>query len=99
MCPELGVDTFKNETHMCRLLKIVGLFCKRALQKRQYSAKETYNFKEPINRSHPMACSLHTWGGYDEQAPENYRSLLQNVVSFVGLFCKILRSLLYVATP
>ena len=35
-----------------RLLKIIGLFCKRALLKRRYSAKETYNFKEPTNRSH-----------------------------------------------
>jgi len=35
-----------------RLLKIIGLSCKRALQKRLYSAKETYNFKEPTNRSH-----------------------------------------------
>jgi len=38
-----------------RLLKIIGLFCKRALWKRRYSAKETCNFKDPINRSHPMA--------------------------------------------
>jgi len=37
-----------------RLLKIIGLFCKRALQKKWYSAKETYNFKEPTNRSHPI---------------------------------------------
>jgi len=29
-----------------RLLKIIGLFCTRALEKRLYSAKETYNFKE-----------------------------------------------------
>ena len=36
------------------LLKITGLFCKRALYKRRYSAKETYNFKEPTNRSHPI---------------------------------------------
>ena len=35
-------------------LKIIGLFCKRALQKRQYSAKETYNFKESTNCSHPI---------------------------------------------
>jgi len=35
-----------------KLLKITGLFCKSALQKRLYSAKETYNFKEPTNRSH-----------------------------------------------
>jgi len=37
-----------------RLLKILGLFCKRALQKRLYSAKETCSFKEPTNRSHPI---------------------------------------------
>jgi len=37
-----------------RLLKIIGLFCKRALYKRLYSAKETYHFKEPTNRSHPI---------------------------------------------
>ena len=37
-----------------RLLKIVGLFCKRALSKRLYSAKETWTVKEPTNRSHPI---------------------------------------------
>ena len=37
-----------------RLHKITGLFCKRALQKRLFSAKETYYLKEPTNRSHPM---------------------------------------------
>jgi len=37
-----------------RLLKIIGLFCKRALQKRPIFSKETYNFKEPTNRSHPI---------------------------------------------
>jgi len=36
-----------------RLFKKIGLFCKRALYKRRYSAKETYYFKEPTNRSHP----------------------------------------------
>ena len=34
----------------------IGLFCKRALQKRRFSAKETYNCKEPTNRSHPISC-------------------------------------------
>jgi len=38
-----------------RLLKIVGLFCKRALQKRLHSAKESCKFEEPTNRSHPHA--------------------------------------------
>ena len=37
-----------------RLLKSIGLFCKRALQKRPIFSKETYNFKEPTNRSHPI---------------------------------------------
>jgi len=36
-----------------RLLKTIGLFCKRALLKSPYSAKGTYNCKEPTNRSHP----------------------------------------------
>jgi len=39
---------------MGRLLKIIGLFCKRAIYKKLHSAKETYNFKEPTNRSHPI---------------------------------------------
>jgi len=33
-----------------RLLKNIGLFCKRDLLKRGYSAQETYNVKEPTNR-------------------------------------------------
>ena len=28
------------------------------------------------------------WGGYDEWASLDYRSLLQDIVSFIGLFCK-----------
>jgi len=55
-----------------RLLKIICLFCKRALQNRRYSAKETYNFKGlriiatpyyekrfPYNMAAPHVC--HTW--------------------------------------
>jgi len=37
-----------------RLLRIIGLFSKRALYKWLYSAKRTYNFMEPTNRSHPV---------------------------------------------
>jgi len=62
-----------------RLLKIIGLFCKSTLQKILYSAKETYHFKEPTNRSHPIGMltvvynvCIHVyarqgtiWGGYD----------------------------------
>jgi len=43
-----------------RLLQIIGLFCKRARQKRPIFSKETYNFKEPTNHSHPIShLSLH----------------------------------------
>ena len=37
-----------------RLLKIIGLVCKRALWKRRDSAKETYIFKAGTHRSHPI---------------------------------------------
>ena len=46
---------------MSRILKIVGLFCKRSLSNRLYSAKETYNFKEPTNRSHPICKYTYTF--------------------------------------
>jgi len=54
-----------------RLLKNTGLFCKRALYKKGYSAKETYTFKEPADRSHPIfnptgrGTTIQGWiGGY-----------------------------------
>jgi len=37
-----------------RIDKIRSLFCKRALLKRRYSAKETYNSIDPTDRSHPI---------------------------------------------
>jgi len=46
-----------------RIDKIIGLFCKRALSKRRYSAKETYNFIDPTDRSHPIVAS-HTQGSF-----------------------------------
>ena len=42
-----------------RIDKIIGLFCKRALLKRRNSAKETYDFKGPTHRSHPMCVIMH----------------------------------------
>jgi len=68
---EYGVSTIS------RLLKILGLFCKRDLWKRWYSAKETYNLKEPTNRSHPMriwdTCRCVSFAEYSLF----YRALLQ----------------------
>jgi len=71
-----------------RLPKNIGLFCKGAILKRLYSAKETYIFNEPTNHSHP----LHSWrvrvGPWIEaccvlcmllrcRLPKKHRSLLQ----------------------
>jgi len=38
-----------------RIDTITGLFCKRALLKKQNSAKETCNFKKPSDRRQPIA--------------------------------------------
>jgi len=55
----LSIYTYGVAT-ISRLLTIIGLFCKRALSKRLYSAKETYYFKEPTNRSHPIYVCTHS---------------------------------------
>jgi len=44
-----------------RQLKIIGLYCKRALYKRQYSAKETYDFNMPTHRSRPITWLFRVW--------------------------------------
>jgi len=43
---------------MSRLLKIIGLFCKRALQKRWYFAKETYNLIIEYSYNAQKTCIL-----------------------------------------
>jgi len=40
-----------------RMLKYIGLFCKRTLQKRPVFCKETCIFKHPTHRSHPITRS------------------------------------------
>ena len=83
--------------------KTIGLFCKRALLKSLYSAKETYH-AHPHSLSLPsslsLSCSLtlshtHTYliartilTHLTSPIRLNYRSLLQNIVSFIGLFCR-----------
>ena len=43
-----------------RLLKIIGLFCRISSLLQGSFAKETYDFKEPTNRSHPIYVCI-TW--------------------------------------
>jgi len=40
-----------------RLLEIIGLFCRILSLLQDSFAKETYHFKEPTNRSHPIVKS------------------------------------------
>jgi len=58
-----------------RLLKTIGLFCKRDLLKRQYSAKETKNFKAP---THP----IHMTYSYGV-------ATISRRLKITGLFCRI----------
>ena len=51
----LGFADTYGEASVSRIDKIIGLFCKRALQKTRYSAEETYNYIDPTDRSHPIA--------------------------------------------
>ena len=60
---QLTFEKIYGVVTISRLLKIIGLFCKRDLQKRPYSAQETCYYMEPANRSHPKpgedcACSV-----------------------------------------
>ena len=62
---------------------VIGLFCKRALWKRQYSAKETYNctFKCDIsqcNISRDISLSKLCYGV----------ALVSRIDTIIGLFCK-----------
>jgi len=43
-----------------RLLKIIGLFCRISSLFKGFFAKETYDFKGPTNRSHPIYTSQRT---------------------------------------
>ena len=52
--PMLAVSLDYGVASISRMLKNIGLFCKRALQKRPIFLKETYIFKHSINRSHPI---------------------------------------------
>ena len=53
----------------------IGLFCKRALEKRRYSAKETYDFKEPNNRSRPIRDSRRDDWRVELRCPPLYMSM------------------------
>ena len=59
----LSLPTYGLAT-ISRLLKFIGLFCKILSLLQGFFAKQTYDFKEPTNRSHPIS-----GGGNDDQTP------------------------------
>ena len=61
-----------------RIDTFIGLFCKRALQKRYYSAKETYDFIDPTNRSHPIGLKTTLHSGHPESVLIDPVSTLTN---------------------
>jgi len=54
---------FYEVATISRLLKIIGLFCRISSLLQGSFATETYNLKEPTNRSHPIRCFMTPWGG------------------------------------
>jgi len=66
-----------------RLLTNIRIFCKRALKKRAYSAKETYDFKEPAHWATPP----HQFYN-DDYYYQNGVALVSRIDKITGLFCK-----------
>jgi len=65
-----------------RLPQNIGLFCKRALQKRRYSAKETYIFDEPTNHSHLIVkCAFNAYAFVVGREGEETLSILNRTVN------------------
>jgi len=74
---------------MSRLLKIIGLFCKRALYKRRYSAKETYNFDEPTHCSHPALSDQKLLYTTSSLFKIEQRADFERVSTYAGEFLKV----------
>jgi len=81
-------DTLYGVATISRLLKIICLFCKRALWKRLYFAKETYDFKEHTNRSHPIRIVTYV---LPAMSCDIYICMYMEYMyefEMIGLFCK-----------
>jgi len=63
-------------------------FCRIWSLLQGFFAKETYNFKEPTNLCFVPHIYRYPTTPTRIQTKRNYRSLLQNIVSFIGHFCK-----------
>ena len=71
-----------------RIDKIIGLFCKRALKKRRYSAKETYDCIDPTDCSHPIGVWYEMCVWYDMRNKSWVRRVVTYVWCDTQLFCR-----------
>jgi len=71
-----------------RMLKNIGLFCKRALQKRPVFCKETYIFKHPTHRSHPIGQNLRIHGS---RQMNKCQPTCCSVLQCVAVCCSVLQ--------
>jgi len=78
-----------------RRLEIIGLFCKRALQKRLYSAKETYNFMKPTSLE--CAWSCHVWQNVRDRVM--FRKCLELYWCVAGAACNTPYKRGYILAP
>ena len=78
---------------MSRLLQIIGLFCRMSSLLKGFLAKETYDFKEPTNRSHPIPLvvaqfGISIWGSSYEGSPSfTSQSVAQNLEAYDVVKC------------
>ena len=70
-----------------RLLKIIGLFCRIHSLLQGSFAKQTYVFRKPTNRSHPVRTRM-----YARECAETGSATIRRLLQIIGLFCKIVSS-------
>ena len=76
----------ERETHM-KWLRL-RLFCRISSLLKGSFAKETYNLKAPTRQEKPQERETHM-GWLRLVDSFNYKPLLQNIISIIGLFCRI----------
>jgi len=67
--------------YVSRTDKLIGLFCKRALWKRLYSAIQTCNLIDPANRSHPIVKYMSLCDNLHTPIYETYCNALQRTAT------------------
>ena len=70
-------------------LKLHVFFAKEPYKERRYSAKETYNFKESDNRSHPISATTIVIRGQVKCMTSRYTGWRRLIGSLISYFAKV----------